>query len=87
MLGITELLERLLPEPGTLEREVEAVALLLERFEVLLAGLLVLLGRAPELGCDPVLGLAGAVLLVGRLGAVLLGALLRGGAALLPLLL
>lgn len=77
VLGITELLERLLP----VGRDDEA----LELFDLLgelLVGLLVLFGRAPVL----VVGLVGVVLLVGLLGVVLLGALLLGG-VLLPLLL
>ena len=79
VLGITELLERLLSEELLVGRDDEA----LELFDLLgelLVGLLVLLG------CAPVLGLEGEVLLVGRLGVVLLGALLLGG-VLLPLLL
>lgn len=81
VLGITELLERLLPEELLVGLAVEALELL-DLLGELLTGLLVLFGRVPVL----VVGLFGMVLLVGLLGAALVGVLLRCG-ALPPLLL
>lgn len=82
VLGITELLERLLPEELLVGLAVEALELL-DLLGELFAGLLVLFGRVPV----PVAGLFGMVLLVGLLGAVLVGVLLRCGALPPPLLL